>query len=179
MRETAINAIMKQYDDQKWKSDMTIPELPETLKAQVDSLERGTIPVVMFPETTPCESFPTLPRGMKQFVVNEGKGAGVYFYNPNKINESQILEAVRNGSHGKLLGHLQDNMEAMQGGNPIVVQAVKEDIVVQDSLVDATKPELVRAQAEVLKERHPGSLIRIRSGLDALLDRMGKSVDSV
>jgi len=177
MRETALNAIMKRYEDQEWKPDTTIPELPETLQAQVDSLQRGTIPVVMFPESTLCKAFPPLPPGMEQFVVKEGKGAGVYYYNPRKIEESQILEAVRNGAHGKLLGHIQDNMEAMEGGNPVVVQAVREGIVVQDSLVDGTKPELVQAQAEVLKERHPGSMIRIRVGLDALLDRLGESLD--
>jgi hypothetical protein len=149
-----------------------IPESPETLRLQVKALEAGTVPVVMFPPATPKDSIPTLPEGMGWVELSKVIGAGLYYYNPKLVSLFQVWKAARDGTHGTLLGHLQDITEVFDG-EPVAVQAVEPGTgTIQDSLVDSLKPGLVLAQAAVLRKRFPGCEIRIRPLKEVLSERL-------
>jgi hypothetical protein len=148
-----------------------IPELPETLILQVSYLATGHIPVVMFPPNTPKDHVPALPDTMYKTYVF-GPGEGLYYYNPTQISEDIIRIAAEDGTHGTLLGHVQDIEEAFLGW-PIVIQA-KQDLShapIQDSVVDGDNPDMINAQVASFNTRFPDAYIYISSYQTVLADR--------
>ncbi len=152
----------------------TVPEKPETLQGQVNALKGGTVPVVMFPESTPQESIPDLPAGMRKYAARNVPGAGTYYFDPNQIKRADIIKAAKAGTHGELLGHVQSKEEAIAGEQPVVVQATKAGVPLQDSVVDGQNQEAIEAQKEVLGDRFPGSEVKVTTPEEVVGERVGK-----
>lgn len=150
-------------------AEPVVSESPKTIAKQLEALKRGTIGTVMIPRGG---EVPAVPEGMKSITVDEGRGAGTYIFDPKKVSEAEIVKAAKAGTHGKLLGHLQDKM-TLAGKDTVVVQAVDKDgTPVQDSQVE-NSPKSIEAQKAELQRRHPGAEIRVTSPQDVLSARGG------
>jgi GGDEF domain-containing protein len=143
----------------------------EQIDQQIASLAGGTVPVVHLPEGTQYR--PAIPPGMKMIRVSgDAPGAGMYLYNPAKIQAAAIKEAAKNGTHGDLLGHIAQKEDIPGMKVPAVLQAKAADgTPIQESVVDAADPAMVRAQAEALRERHPGAAVQARHPKAAINER--------
>jgi GGDEF domain-containing protein len=148
------------------------PEPNEQVDAQIQSLAKGTVPVVFLPEGSKYK--PAIPPGMKAIKVSgaDTPGAGTYVYNPTKIQAAAIKEAAKNGTHGDLLGHINDKGAITGMKVPAILQAKTADgTPIQESVVDGANPQEVRDQAAALRERHPDAHIQIRHPEAALNER--------
>jgi hypothetical protein len=71
------------------------------------------------------------------------------------------------------MGHLQSKEEIAQAPGSVVVQArTKDGVPIQDSEVDASKPELVAQQAAVLAQRHPEAAIEVKPTEQVIKERL-------
>jgi hypothetical protein len=149
-----------------------VEESRETVDAQMDSLKQGNIPVVFIPAGSGYR--PQLPDGMKTVGVDKKHpGGGLYYYDPAQISASEIRQAAKDGTHGQLMGHLQSKEEIAQAPGSVVVQArTKDGVPIQDSEVDASKPELVAQQAAVLAQRHPEAAIEVKPTEQVIKERL-------
>lgn len=147
-----------------------VEESKATIDAQMDALTKGNTNVVMLPQGSSYR--PQLPDGFKAMDVKKGPGAGTYIYNPQAVKPSTIRRAAENGTHGDLLGHVQTK-EELQGKPTAIVQASTQDgTPIQDSAVDATNPQAIQAQAEVLQERHPEAQISVKPADQVIQERL-------
>jgi hypothetical protein len=143
------------------REEPVVEESRATIDAQIDALRNGNVNVVMLPQGSSYR--PQLPEGFRAMDVKKGPGAGTYIYSPDAIKPSTIRRAAENGTHGDLLGHVQTKQEIAQAPSTVVVQASKPDgTPIQDSEVDATNPQAIQAQAQVLQERHPEAQIQVK-----------------
>jgi len=78
--------------------DYPIPEKVETLKAQLDWLCRGRRAAVYFPQGSVV--LPP-PEGMSELKTPKG----IFIYNPNLINASEVLAAINTNQIGEILGY--------------------------------------------------------------------------
>ncbi|MGH9613792.1 MAG: hypothetical protein ACRD4P_11990, partial [Bryobacteraceae bacterium] len=135
------------------------PEAAATLKAQTDALAAGTNRAVYFPKGT--QTVPTPPENATVTVIPGSRpGSGTWFHSED-VTPQQIRAAVKNGTYGQLLGHIQTKEEATgPGATPLAVvvrdQAGNE---VRTSVVDGSRPDIVRAQAEALARQFPNARI--------------------
>jgi len=147
----------------------TVAETRETLEMQVEHLRDVHFLVVFFPHSTRKEDIPPLPGGFCA-VMDE---RGMFYFNPYLISYAEVLR----DSLSVLLGHIQTVEGAMINGVPIVVQAVKNGIVAQDSLVDSSNGDAVRMQEHVLRVRFPGCTIVHKLPEQVIWDRMKEMRD--
>lgn len=159
--------LMKQYQQAQIpkvgaKGEQVVEESKATVDEQVKALTAGNINVVMLPEGSKYR--PQVPEGMQMMsVTGDQPGAGIYIYNPKAIRAQTIKAAVKAGTHGDLLGHVQTKEEVAAAPVTTVVQAHTADgTPIQDSAVDATQPDKVMAQVEALHERHPDAGISLK-----------------
>lgn len=139
--------------------EQVVEESRETIDAQMDALVAGTINVVMLPAGS--RYVPLIPEGLS-IVRAHGPGAGLYIFDPKKMDIAGIHEAAEDGLHGGLLGHLQLKREI--GWNAVVVCAVlPSGVTVQDSAVSATDEAMIEAQKRVMAARHPGAEIVVKN----------------
>jgi hypothetical protein len=151
-----------------------VPEKPETLTAQTDALAKGTNKVVYFPKGT--ETLPAPPENAKVTVVAGDKpGAGTYYHDAS-ITPAQIKSAVKDGTYGQLLGHVQSKEEAtVQGSQPVGVVARDEaGNELKASVVDANKPNAVEAQKFTLAKQFPEAKIAVESPERVITARQGE-----
>lgn len=139
-------------------------EKPDTLKKQVEYLQTGHVPVVYFPTYTPEENIPELPDRCDKYEDERG----LFYYNAFICRE----DTIRNSSLQTLLFHVHSIEEAMQNNVPIVVQALVDGVVIQDSMVDSVDYEALDLQIHVMKCRFPGCTIRYRLPEQVLFERM-------
>lgn len=139
--------------------EQVVEESRETIDAQMAALVTGTISVVMLPAGS--RYAPPIPEEFR-IVRAHGPGAGLYVFDPKKLDIAAIHEASEAGLHGVLLGHIQTKKEV--GWNAVVVCAVlPSGVTVQDSAVSATNDALIEAQKLVLAARHPGAEIVVKN----------------
>jgi GGDEF domain-containing protein/2'-5' RNA ligase len=153
-------------------TEPVVEESRKTIDAQMDALKQGTIKVVMLPEGSKYR--PALPEGMKVMEVKgQAPGAGRYIYDPSQVRAGTIREAAKNGTHGDLLGHIQTKEDIAAAPSTVGVVAHRPDgTEIQASAVDASKPQLVQAQAQILAERHPDAQISVKAPEQVLADRL-------
>jgi 2'-5' RNA ligase len=153
------------------KKEPVVEESRATVDAQVSALKRGDINVVMLPEGSRYR--PAVPDGMKIMgVKGDVPGAGLYLYNPKKVQAPTIRDAAKAGTHGDLMGHVQSKaaIDAEPTKQPVVVQAqAKDGTPIQDSVVH---PERVEAQKEAMQERHPDADIVTKHPDEVIQDRV-------
>ena len=151
------------------KTEPVVEESRATVDAQIGALKRGDIGVVMLPEGSKYR--PAVPAGMKMMAVRgEAPGAGMYLYDPAKVQAATIREAAKNGTHGDLLGHVQPKAELDPAKPTVVVQAqAKDGTPIQDSEVH---PERAAAQVASLKERHPESNVVVKPAHQVIAERL-------
>ena len=146
-----------------------VEETRETIDAQVARLAAGQIPVVFLPLNS--HYLPPVPEGMDLAIEGHGPGAGAYFFNPEMLSAAEIAEAAANGTHGKLLGHVQNKAEIASTEPTVVVQAVDGNgVVLQDSVV-SRNAEAVVVQSEALRRKFPDCQIQVRDPLDVIDER--------
>ena len=153
------------------KAEPVVEESRATVDAQMGALKRGDIGVVMLPEGSKYR--PAVPAGMKLMAVRgEAPGAGMYIYDPAKVQAATIREAAKNGTHGDLLGHVQPKAELDPAKPTVVVQARGADgTTIQDSEVH---PERVAAQAQSLQERHPDANVVVKPTHQVMAERLAE-----
>jgi hypothetical protein len=83
----------------------TVPERPETIKAQLKQLTARKRRVVMLPKGTPG----IVPKGMKLFRDEYGNR---YIYHPQLITEGKIRKAIQTNSLPSILGATKNGMGA-------------------------------------------------------------------
>ena len=143
-----------------------IEESRETIDAQVQQLAAGLIPVVFFPRES--SYVPGIPPGMQLRVVSQGPGAGIYFYNPVQMSAEIIDQAAAEGTHGKLLGHVQNKTDLLPNASVCTLQAIGSNgVILQDSVVERTK-EAIAAQVEAFEARFPGCEVKMVDPADVV-----------
>lgn len=147
-----------------------IEESTETIDAQVGRLASGSIPVVFFPRDSVY--VPPIPQGMELRVAQSGPGAGIYFFNPQKISGEQIDQAAAEGTHGKLLGHVQNKTDLLPNSPVFIIQAIGPDgVVLQDSVVERTAAA-TSAQIDEFRRRFPDCEVKVSNPVDVLNERV-------
>lgn len=131
----------------KVPKEATLPEAPETLGLQVESLAKGRSPALLI---TPGEAMPEIPRYSNTLKTD----LGTWVYDPLKISEKTIKAKVQDGTYGELLGHVEPkSSKATQ-----TVLAEQGGVEARGSLVS---PENVPVQAEILKKQFPEAEIKV------------------
>lgn len=154
------------------KEEPLAPEKPETLKAQVEALKKGTNKTVYFPKGT--ENLPAPPGNAVVTVVpGEKAGAGTW-YHAKDVKPILILKKVQDGTFGELLGNHQSKQVALAGESPTAIVARDPGgTEVKASLVDGSKPDVVAAQAATLQRQFPKSEISVEKPEDVIHERLG------
>lgn len=158
-KATPENERAKTTTVQSTAPESLVHESPKTLTAQTEALANGTNKIVYFPKGT--ASLPEPPENAKVTTIGGDKpGAGTY-YHDDSISPAQIRGAVKDGTYGQLLGHVQTKEEATAPGTtPTVVTARGSDSgELKASVVDGSKPDIVAAQAAALARQFPDAKI--------------------
>jgi 2'-5' RNA ligase len=152
------------------KAEPTLEESRQTVDLQMAALAKGNINSVMLPEGSKYR--PVVPPGMKVIILKgDQPGAGYWIYNPQHVQAATIKAAAKAGTHGALLGHLEDKESLADGAPSVVVQAhTPEGVPIQDSQVHID-PQLIEEQATILKERHPDAHISVKPPEQVLEER--------
>lgn len=74
------------------------------------------------------------------------------------------------GTHGELLGHVQNKMEIAHAGPTVVVQAVVYGAVIQDSVV-SRDAESIALQIEAFKRKYPDCECVVKDPMEVLAAR--------
>lgn len=124
----------------------TVPEAPQTIQAQIDSLKQGRNKAVLLTEgEVPAD----LPSNIKTIQTD----VGTWLFDPLKINKTKIQKSVENGTYGNILGHKEikgpETTEVVTARLPNGVEA-KSSVVSPDNL---------NSQAKELKRQFPDSSI--------------------
>src|SRR5690242_19406161 len=137
------------------------PELPETIRGQIDHLKGGTLSAVYIPEG---QKAPEAPEGTTTTVVKGNRaGAGTWLHD-SSITPDQIRAAVKDGTYGQLLGFTQTKEAAAAAGTPGVVAARDADgTELKAALADVSDPHAVAAQASELARQFPDAQIGIET----------------
>lgn len=122
-----------------------VPESPETIAIQLDSLVNGKSKAMLLP---PGSQMPELPKGFKALDTE----VGTWFYDPTKLGKAQIQSKVVKGNYGELLGHIEPKSNSTNQ----VVSAIQNGIEAKTSL---TSHDNITSQAKLLKEQFPNAEI--------------------
>jgi hypothetical protein len=142
----------------------------ESIDEQVSRLAAGEIAVVYFPYS--ATYVPGIPAGMDLKVIAQGEnGAGIYFFNPRKVEEEQvglakIIPQPRLVPPAPVIDvqwpEVDEVIPEAERTAPVavedlvVVQAFGEDgALLRDKIVERTA-EAVAVQFEVFERRFPG-----------------------
>jgi hypothetical protein len=148
-----------------------VEEARETILAQIEALEAGTIPVVMLPIGSTF--IPAYHSKLRHVDIPNHAGAGRYLFDPQQIPVGMLLALVKAGRHHQLLGHVQSKAQIL--GPPVVVRAIRSDgVVLQDSLVSDEQPAIL-AQMEALRNRFPGARLEMVNDLPRILEARTES----
>jgi len=155
-----------------------VEESRETIDAQIERLAARQIPVVFFPLNSTY--IPAVPDGCgMQFVSSGNPGAGIYFFDPEKLSAEEIVEAGINGTHGELLGHAQNKMEIARTEPTVVIQAIGPfGVVLQDSVVSKTA-EAIAVQVEIFKRKYPDCECVVKEPMEVIRARSESPVAAV
>jgi len=136
------------YPNEFSVKEETIPESKKTLQLQMDSLKQNRSKALL---VTPGADIPVVSKRFKTLPTD----VGVFVYDPMRINPQMIKAKVADGTHGELLGHVEQKSDATTQA----VTAVSPDGVEAKSSV--VSPENVPLQAKILKEQFPQAKIKV------------------
>lgn len=156
----------------------SIPESNVTLQLQVDALAAGTNFVVFFPPS--AKWIPTLPDNADVvFVTEDVPGKGTYFFNPQFVLEKVITDHARQGTHGELLGFVQDKLEVVKGVPGVMVARDRNGIEIRAACVDVSNVSALLKQKAILAFQFPDASIKVETIQDLLMERLhGASSDA-
>jgi hypothetical protein len=120
-----------------------VPEVPETLAAQMETLIKGRRRAVVI---TPGETMPELPRGHVATPTEKG----TFIHDPHVVTSAEVGRRVAEGTHGELLGHVTRG-DAITD-RLVVARDPHTGVELQASYVT---PETVEAQAAELRRQIP------------------------
>jgi hypothetical protein len=153
----------------------SIPETFGTLQAQVDALADETNPVVYFPVGT--KDIPMRPvNAWSVTIPGDIPGCGTYYYLPKVTTEEAIVEAVRHGLHGKLLGFVQSKGEAALGCPGVLVVRDSLGCEIKTAAVDVSNLTALAAQKSILAFQFPSKAITVETMHNVLRDRVSAMV---
>ena len=137
----------------------SIPESPETIGSQVADLTSGRRRVVM------------LPKGSPRLALWADKLGNLFLFDPEMISRNQIYSAVVTNNLPRILGPrggLGVPDKSKLHGSPVVVQASRKGVPVQDTLSDKTHLKSAVRQASKLAPS-----VRVRPPASVIADRLG------
>lgn len=139
----------------------TIPERPETLKAQAEAVAGGKKPAML---VTPGAEMSAVPEGLQ---THETK-AGMFIYDPGATDPAKIQAAVDADAFGKILGYGSDTKP--EGGDKAVVVRTADGTEKHAEVVnDQTMPA---AQDAARKVAGPGDTISVESPVKVVEGRL-------
>jgi len=127
--------------------DSPVPESPETLTLQLNSLAQGNSRAML---VTPGAQTPSIPEGFQSLQSK----VGTWIYDPKKLKPYEIKKSVDQGNFGELLGYVEPKSPTATQ----VVSASQNGIEARSALVS---PENVQAQIDVFRKQFPGSEIKV------------------
>ena len=119
----------------------TVPERPETIKAQLDELKAGKRPAVL---VTPGAKSAVPPKGMKALRTKAGR----FIYDPEQLTTEQIQAAVREDRIGDVLGYGIANKPAPEDAVGVVTVRDADGVEKRAVVTDAANLESVVAEAQ-------------------------------
>lgn len=134
-----------------------IPESTATLRAQVDSLIQGERPAVVLPPNINSEDFQRVTEGLdERWGRLDHPAKGTVFYDPSKITEQQVQEALDTGNDHLLMGAV----EPLSDKTTTEIRVVGPDGVQID--LHKVSPENAREEVSRLAKTAPeGATIEI------------------
>ena len=132
----------------------TVPERPETIKAQLDELKAGKRPAVL---VTPGAKAAIPPKGMKALRTKAGR----FIYDPARLTADEIQASVREDRIGEVLGYGIANKPAP--GSEAGVVTVRDADGLEKRAVVTDAENMASVVAEAQKVTEPGDSVAIES----------------
>ncbi|MBP9706768.1 MAG: lytic transglycosylase domain-containing protein [Oligoflexales bacterium] len=131
-----------------------VPERPETLQLQIESLAQGRNKAVL---VTPGAALPEVPQGFK---ILDSK-VGTWIYDPAKLKPFEIKKAVAKDTYGELLGYV----EPKSTNTLLSVAAIKDGVEAKAAMAS---PQNLNKQMEVFQKQFPEAEVKV-AGLEGAL----------
>lgn len=154
----------------------TVPELPETVAAQLQMLQEGKRDVVMITEGEKAGIggfAPTLPAPIKSYSMLVTP-IGRFIYNPQRTNRGEIQELIDQDRIGDILGY--GIPRKPKPGTEIGAVVVRDANGLEKQGVLTDKEHLAAVQAAAKKVMSPGDVMTLEPESEVIARRQPKPI---